>query len=1635
MRKRLGRSRVCALLCGALCFAPARAGGYASSSFTAESLSTANLVTKADSVILDIDFWTTTKLYGDASPATGGARTYAPGVAAHAIDTFSFFWAKETGGDHEVYQLPGHLTEIQFVPGTVRKLFGNAEADISYLSAAASGDHFACTFVDRNNNGLLRAANDGGVIEIWDQISYSPYSSMCHYKADTFLVVHRIQNRVIRIVKLLANSTQRQVLEFDTLGRGTVADDIVTNSSVAYDGDGMILGLFLRGSGWSAKKLEYKVTTESFATIDSGVLANNVSDNNAATYFPDAPCVGYAPGKFAAAHWNNGGVYLDTITVVGGVAQTEVIPLAAGAGYRAATVAANEHYLTVAWKGNMNGHASPSVEGIRYRIIDGAISFADPDTFTFSDSSVSVDMTTPELAIAMDPQGSTAFAWTHGNEIHGAIWATRGMRYASGSWISAVQSITRQPGDSVMFLSATVTKTSVGSTGDSVRVGTHPTQINAWTDWISLSDATELREGTRSEASYFQYKTHLYRDGNPIRTPAVKGFSFTWNLQPRVTVVDSLLVNGVRQPGVAFGSSVTVYSRIDPIDLYFQVHDGDGSDAVSGAVDWLSPIAFNASGAADKLASVRLDPAPVSDSVYVCTITAQDQHGWAAPARSLTVATVNDIPDLRARVAYDPPDGGAQDTVRVLSTVPLISLQESDSAIFLYSVEDYNDPAIMARVTFDGGLLDQTMQGAQGRYKLEAATLSAGTDTIVVSARDEDAETVRTVALRSNRPPVITALQIDGETVSDGQTVRTTPGAVATVTVTAQDPNVGHWDVLRYRFVTETFDSTQAASVFTFAPSRGDTTLRVYVYDSFDKTDMRSVTMIYPWYAADSLENPGYFEVRARLAEERSYVVGAMERDTLRLPIINTGSSDLTVWPFRLKAVDTAWRRIGLPRGNDTVWYDSLTTDSAADAITLVPGDTARILFAFDANTLSGDGIVRDSLFIGANDPVHPRDTIPVLLEYNTLPTIVSVSFDYAADTPYWLAKRRAAAAAGYEFPPHARLAITFSEPMDSASAFDGLRVYSVLDSLATGAKSPFTLTQSWDAGFETVYISPEYPGPSAHFAGLRPPAGVFIPTDSIAIEFSSNLTDQAQTPSGPNGLDIDNDYERDTDETTLRAVRVDSAQLELLWTAPRADETGVAAGARIELRFSAPILPGTIDTSLENNRTLLLTSRYLSHRDHGRRVAFDSVYIEGARAVFVPNRRFFHDDSVYCYYRGLWARDSLGYSVDIDRDGVPMHLFDSAATEDDYTWRFFIETVNQDSVYPPPGARGVSMNAAIRIMFRDAIQPDLLDRSLTGNRSLVVRSRYSGGSQIGFRAIEVDSAAATFTLERRLFYGDSVHCVYSGLYADDTTAYAIDIGDQRFVTTRDDREWSFYVEELELVDISPDSASAGAPIHADISMTFSGPVSPLLFDTSTNADNNVSFRFLSTSAENGVSAIERIAISPDSATVTISPARTFFSGDSVACMFTGFSNAFRYAEPGPFLPADPGAAHGSYQWHFFTEDVRFYTYPNPYKPGGDRRHREVGGVWFKNLHALKRGMTDAIVRVYNMNTHPVFDSQEAGARIHFVRGDPERRPEWLWRAVNTRGAPLASGVYLYAVFDEKAPGKALVKGKVLLVR
>ena len=88
-----------------------------------------------------------------------------------------------------------------------------------------------------------------------------------------------------------------------------------------------------------------------------------------------------------------------------------------------------------------------------------------------------------------------------------------------------------------------------------------------------------------------------------------------------------------------------------------------------------------------------------------------------------------------------------------------------------------------------------------------------------------------------------------------------------------------------------------------------------------------------------------------------------------------------------------------------------------------------------------------------------------------------------------------------------------------------------------TGKAQIIEMHYVWSQNYTKVELRPSYKNRSAKF-GILPPDGLFIPTDSLALVITTELTDRASTPVGQNRLDYNNDFRRDmTGDTML--VRV----------------------------------------------------------------------------------------------------------------------------------------------------------------------------------------------------------------------------------------------------------------------------------------------------------------------------------------------------------------------------------------------------------------------------------------------------------------------------------------------------------------
>jgi hypothetical protein len=627
-----------------------------------------------------------------------------------------------------------------------------------------------------------------------------------------------------------------------------------------------------------------------------------------------------------------------------------------------------------------------------------------------------------------------------------------------------------------------------------------------------------------------------------------------------------------------------------------------------------------------------------------------------------------------------------------------------------------------------------------------------------------------------NHPPRITGVQLDGKTVRRGDSVRVDIGRQIALSITAVDTDLVFLDTMHFRLATrtkvESAGNRTGTASFPLTPAYGDTLVSIVVRDVYGGADSLSFFLKYPWLALDDLSNPGYRRAVDSLDSAIALIVGSNDTAHVALPIVNTGGDTMHLTSIAFMGSTGAWLSVGIRQGGGETRFGPRNAATLVPVL-MRPDSIVRLTVHATAEAFTGDSVITGRFIFGTSDYAHQFDTVPVRMEYNDLPVITAVSPDWDSTRPYTVnGVAKKAAYSSYRFPPHASIKIAFSEPMDSASATRGITLYSVFDSVKVDSITPIRTRHVWNARHTELSVSADYAFRSPGFDVLPPP-GLFVPTDSLVLVATAELRDQATTPHGPNRLDVNRDFTRETAGDTLFPMRVDSVTFCVLAVSPADGDTTAGRNAWIELTFSAPVLGSSVDTALMGNRSLAISSRY----NDDRQIAYDSIAVDGNRVRFYPGINFFYRDSVYCYYRGNTVRNRMGFPSDNSRDGIPITLFDSLSTDEDVAWRFRVKNIYVVSVSPARGDTVTTTGQPIIITFSDPVTAGVFDTSLTANRSIQVRSRYAGTVQSSFRSITMSPDRLTVTIIPVFGYfsKDSLQCSFFGFangYRYDSTVF-----------------------------------------------------------------------------------------------------------------------------------------------------------------------------------------------------------------------------------------------------------------------
>ena len=1495
---------------------PAFSGTSTRTSFslTDNGIADSNLIASGSGVALGVKYTATIKLFGDTLPGTPN-RTMYPDVFMKGKDTVDVFFIDTSAKQvktQRIFLLAGGVasagpqTKAFDLKNIVRYLYLHVDKGANGYLASYIQDAGGNNYIVTLNNGTASLQTDSSGTKQW--IS----STQCHLAQDTFLVMSIVGTKKVTIHKVYSRGST--LTKTDSVLVDTGASPTIVNGALAADSAGGILAAYTRGLFVGAKTLDYQFFDRDLTPGPAGVLSPAIGEN-AFYYYDDVAVVSYGTGKFALASWDQDGVLLHTITRSGNTVTHDTTRIISKTGVKFCTIAASNRFLVVACMGDVDGNGVRCVEGIRYMLVNGtpdsakSISFSDPSTPVItSDSSYSSAMNA-----AVDDSGAIALVWRNQYKIAGCVWAHRTIRHARGFYRSPVDSL-RYDNDSIRFkpLAAALSSTQYWNTEPFLRVG--PT-VAACTSaaWFSFSDTSVLSQH-RTTDCYYQTKLYIARKSGSVidsfATPRLTSYTVSWNVKPKFTAIDS-----VRTP-LSFiapypsGSTVNVISRRDSVLVHAALHDADNGDAVTvTSLQASTPATQTLGGGPDFRGTFSVHPFVRSDTTYLCTLTVRDNANWYGLPSVVRCRTRNSPPVLMLsyRQAYGL--SGGHDSLLLTHDTTCI-VQQEDTVTLIFSVADSNDAGTVGAMirTVDGTdsvYHDTIGAGITARFTIAADTIiPVDTVRMRVLAEDIDTLTALEVSMIVNHPPVIREIAYGDDTLHGGDTAAVVLDDTARFYVIVHDTDCTFGDTLDYLTVTpsrrDSVHSRQTTERLALVPDEGDTVMSVRVTDRFGRTDSCVLHLSYPWFETGS-QNPGYAAALQYCSDSISLIDGSPVGDTVIIPILNTGRDPLTISAVILSDVRSRWYSLTFISGGDTVAIVPEDGGSTAPMV-IEPRNSMQILVYGTARELSGDSLFHDTVTLVTNDPRHRRVALPLRLEYNDLPRIISITSYFVTDAPY----RSFAKIKQYVFPPHAKIALLFSEPMDTVSTPGAITIYSIRDRNFTGIMQPLPLECAWLQNNTVLHISPVYAATSPYFK-LKPPAGLFIPTDSIAIRITDSLRDVATTPSGPNYLDINLDYRRQRGADTTVTRQVDSIMFTVATVTPDPGDRGFARDGSIRLLFSSPFYAASVDTSRENNRSFTVVSTY----NGGRSLAFSAIDIDSTSVTFRLRQELFYRDTLDCYYHSRWVRDSLGYATDNNRDGIDISIFDTLSHDDDLQWGYRVRTI---------------------------------------------------------------TVAST----------------------------------------------------------EPESASVLTEVSPKVVIHFDGAIPAGAIDTDTSKSNR-SFRI--GSGRTGYSSLRSIAYLPDSTGIIVQPRLTFFSNDSVYCSFTGFTDRYRY-DTSENVPVDSTDTFGGHSWFFRSGEIGFYTYPNPYKPGSDPRHcGEDGpcGIWFKNLHTLGKDISEVSIAIYSMNAHPVFDTRKQGVRITFDDRGTDNLPQWKWDTRNARGDAVASGLYLYAVFD--ADDAVLTRGKLVIVR
>ncbi len=967
-------------------------------------------------------------------------------------------------------------------------------------------------------------------------------------------------------------------------------------------------------------------------------------------------------------------------------------------------------------------------------------------------------------SVAIDDKGNIAAAYDDGFSAKVALNWHQPIYFDSGLFVSRAISV-ENPAVGVAFDPAldSVEFKQVIPNGTLLEY----VEVSLGTSVSPAFTGTEVFQTTqtpfRSNGGYFKYRVVLRPQApGKFLTSRLRSLDVRYNVKPRPPTIDSLSVG--QTPLAPFNSSVTplIAARRDSLRLSFSGLDLDDGDSLVFVVE-MAGVEISRNTVKTKIAPGRyryamafLPPDTVGSAIPI-TVRTQDAAGWWSSSTLLPVNMVNPPPSdstliLRHRhgeteIGYGLLPG-PQDTLQLQSGDPL-TLFKGDTATLRIFFADENDDNLRLVRLRNGSVLESVNVPSNQflEFILAAEQAPRAVDTLVFRAVDGNDSTEYSLRLRSNHLPRLDSIRVLEYQTPQGPVnpafAKAVPGDTglwipasfpASLRGYFSDPDEVtsaslqlRWRVLRQGPGCDESDpachsvgleTTGALFDHTFAT--GENYVELRVTDALGAYIEERFRLMYP--KLDTSASTGFKASLSSLQEDLDFVLDSKVLSRhIEAGIRNAGNVPLNINSVRTGQNNEVWMRLLLewPEGGilRSLLIDKSThvnTISMANPLQVDPGGIFKLSFLFFVDSLRGDSVLTDTLYLGTNDPSQPVVAIPFRLIHRDLP-LFSMNLGGSSGTPSFHRPT-----SGFNdkaipafIPARTRLAFNFTEPVVANQVDQRIRIYSVLDSLAnpTGfryipgdftllrhaaplakANLPVTAGRTFAPGdtlADQILFAPRYQLPSDSL-GVIPPPGYFIQGDLLRVRVSNAFTDAAG-----NALDmrLDREVLAPGAFDTLFTLQVDTSVFKVVETQPFEGQSDWDSFAPIRIRFNAPLAR---NADADGRGSLPIDIRTL-HGDSNSFLRVTSTAVGGK----AHNFRFLaleRGDSVLTWqtFPSLGGEDTVtvrvsakvldrdGRSLDGNGDGLSGYLYNPLDTTDFFSFTFI--TGKQDFyLFPNP--------------------------------------------------------------------------------------------------------------------------------------------------------------------------------------------------------------------------------------------------------------------------------------------------------------------------------------------------------------